>query len=113
MNQITNPDSFLKNQPPPQVQLGPDLVKGIFPLSSHLRTSHISFPPCKASQEQQRSTAEGRSILGDLASLNLKSVGGVDETEEGESILVDSGGIDVSLGKASCFLNHAFRHHGE
>ena len=66
----------------------------------------MNFTPCKASQEQQRSTAEGRSILGDLASLNLKSFGGQDETEEGESIIVDSGGIDMSLGKASCFQAH-------
>ena len=68
----------------------------------HLNVTY-EFPHPKASQEHQRSTAEGRSILGDLASLNMKSVGGEDETEEGESVLVDSGGIDMSLGKASCF----------
>ena len=53
---------------------------------------------------QQQSTAEGRSILGDLASLNLKSVGGGGEEteEEGESVVVDSGGIDMSLGKVGC-----------
>ena len=40
----------------------------------------------------------------------MKSVGGggEDETaeEEGESVVVDSGGIDMSLGKASCFQAH-------
>ena len=75
-------------------------LRAYFPLS----TANVTYEFCpKASQEQQRSTAEGRSILGDLASLNFKSVGGVedDETEEeGESVVVDSGGIDVSLGKA-------------
>ena len=42
-------------------------------------------------------TAEGRSILGDLESLNLKSVGEEEEDEED----VSSGGVDMSLGKVN------------
>ena len=91
-----------------RVQISEEASGAIFCLWISLDSEVYGHP---LQQQQSASTVEGRSILGDLASLNLNSghsTATVEEEDDDDahdgSGPGGGGGIDLSLGKVPYFL---------